>query len=83
MFALYLAGWPLERLHNYDSSWIGWSKDKKPADRQRAADDPGGGAGKSLVNGINQTVTTADQKNWRSRKEPICSRPLTSFFWDQ
>jgi 3-mercaptopyruvate sulfurtransferase SseA len=28
LFALYLAGWPLERLHNYDSSWIGWSKDK-------------------------------------------------------
>lgn len=28
LFALYLAGWPLEKLHNYDSSWIGWSKDK-------------------------------------------------------
>lgn len=28
IFALYLAGWPLEKLHNYDSSWIGWSKDK-------------------------------------------------------
>jgi thiosulfate/3-mercaptopyruvate sulfurtransferase len=28
LFALYLAGWPLEQLHNYDSSWIGWSKDK-------------------------------------------------------
>ena len=27
IFALYLAGWPLEKLHNYDSSWIGWSKD--------------------------------------------------------
>lgn len=27
LFSLYLAGWPLERLHNYDSSWIGWSKD--------------------------------------------------------
>ena len=27
LFALYLLGWPLERLHNYDSSWIGWSKD--------------------------------------------------------
>ncbi len=27
LFALYLAGWPLEKLHNYDSSWIGWSKD--------------------------------------------------------
>jgi thiosulfate/3-mercaptopyruvate sulfurtransferase len=28
LFALYLAGWPLEKLHNYDSSWIGWSRDK-------------------------------------------------------
>jgi len=28
LFSLYLAGWPLEKLHNYDSSWIGWSKDK-------------------------------------------------------
>lgn len=28
IFALYLSGWPLEKLHNYDSSWIGWSKDK-------------------------------------------------------
>jgi len=27
LFSLYLAGWPLEKLHNYDSSWIGWSKD--------------------------------------------------------
>jgi thiosulfate/3-mercaptopyruvate sulfurtransferase len=27
LFALYLAGWPLEKLHNYDSSWIGWSRD--------------------------------------------------------
>jgi thiosulfate/3-mercaptopyruvate sulfurtransferase len=27
IFALYLAGWPLEKLHNYDSSWIGWSRD--------------------------------------------------------
>lgn len=27
IFSLYLAGWPLEKLHNYDSSWIGWSKD--------------------------------------------------------
>ena len=27
IFALYLAGWPVEKLHNYDSSWIGWSKD--------------------------------------------------------
>jgi thiosulfate/3-mercaptopyruvate sulfurtransferase len=29
LFTLYLAGWPLEKLHNYDSSWIGWSKDNK------------------------------------------------------
>jgi thiosulfate/3-mercaptopyruvate sulfurtransferase len=28
LFTLYLAGWPLEKLHNYDSSWIGWSMDK-------------------------------------------------------
>jgi thiosulfate/3-mercaptopyruvate sulfurtransferase len=27
LFALYLSGWPLEKLHNYDSSWIGWSRD--------------------------------------------------------
>ncbi len=27
LFALYLSGWPMEKLHNYDSSWIGWSKD--------------------------------------------------------
>jgi thiosulfate/3-mercaptopyruvate sulfurtransferase len=27
LFALYLSGWDLEKLHNYDSSWIGWSKD--------------------------------------------------------
>jgi thiosulfate/3-mercaptopyruvate sulfurtransferase len=27
LFGLYLAGWPVEKLHNYDSSWIGWSKD--------------------------------------------------------
>lgn len=26
VFALYLAGWPLEKLRNYDSSWIGWSR---------------------------------------------------------
>lgn len=24
LFALYLAGWPLEHLHIFDSSWIGW-----------------------------------------------------------
>ena len=29
LFALYLAGWPLEKLHNHDSSWIGWSKDDR------------------------------------------------------
>lgn len=28
IFALYLSGWPLEKLHNYDSSWIGWSREK-------------------------------------------------------
>jgi thiosulfate/3-mercaptopyruvate sulfurtransferase len=27
IFALYLSGWPLAKLHNYDSSWIGWSRD--------------------------------------------------------
>ncbi len=27
LFTLYLAGWDIEKLHNYDSSWIGWSKD--------------------------------------------------------
>jgi thiosulfate/3-mercaptopyruvate sulfurtransferase len=27
VFALYLAGWPLKMLHNYDSSWIGWSRE--------------------------------------------------------
>lgn len=26
LFALYLAGWPIEKLRNYDSSWIGWSR---------------------------------------------------------
>jgi thiosulfate/3-mercaptopyruvate sulfurtransferase len=31
LFTLYLAGWPLEKLHNYDSSWIGWSKDNSLA----------------------------------------------------
>jgi 3-mercaptopyruvate sulfurtransferase SseA len=29
LFALYLAGWSLKKLHNYDSSWIGWSKDDR------------------------------------------------------
>jgi len=26
---LYALGWPLEKLYNYDSSWIGWSLDSK------------------------------------------------------
>ena len=25
LFSLYLMGWPLEKLHNYDGSWIEWS----------------------------------------------------------
>lgn len=31
IFTLYLAGWPLENLRNYDSSWIGWSRSTLPA----------------------------------------------------
>jgi len=31
LFALYLSGWPFEKLHNYDSSWIGWSKEDRLA----------------------------------------------------
>jgi thiosulfate/3-mercaptopyruvate sulfurtransferase len=27
IFVLYAMGWPIEKLHNYDDSWIGWSKD--------------------------------------------------------
>lgn len=27
LFTFYLLGYPLSKLHNYDSSWIGWSKD--------------------------------------------------------
>lgn len=27
LFTFYLMGYPLSKLHNYDSSWIGWSKD--------------------------------------------------------
>jgi thiosulfate/3-mercaptopyruvate sulfurtransferase len=27
LFTFYLMGWSLDKLHNYDSSWIGWSKD--------------------------------------------------------
>lgn len=30
IFALYLSGWPLESLRNYDSSWIGWSRSSLP-----------------------------------------------------
>ena len=42
LFALYLSGWQLEKLHNYDSSWIGWSKDTSlPLEAGVAsADDP-------------------------------------------
>jgi thiosulfate/3-mercaptopyruvate sulfurtransferase len=29
IIALYAMGWPIEKLHNYDDSWIGWSKDDK------------------------------------------------------
>ncbi len=28
LFTFYLLGWSLNKLHNYDSSWIGWSKDQ-------------------------------------------------------
>jgi thiosulfate/3-mercaptopyruvate sulfurtransferase len=28
IITLYAMGWPIENLHNYDSSWIGWSQDK-------------------------------------------------------
>lgn len=28
-FTLYALGWPPEKMHNYDDSWIGWSKDEK------------------------------------------------------
>ncbi len=27
IFTLYALGWPMDKIHNYDSSWIGWSKD--------------------------------------------------------
>jgi thiosulfate/3-mercaptopyruvate sulfurtransferase len=40
IFALYLSGWQLEKLHNYDSSWIGWSKD---ASLPMVAGDPTAG----------------------------------------
>ncbi|BCS54137.1 sulfurtransferase [Geobacter sp. SVR] len=47
LFALYLAGWPVERLHNYDSSWIGWSKDTRlPIASGPAAVPAGSGTGK-------------------------------------
>lgn len=29
IITLYAMGWPMENLHNYDSSWIGWSLDKR------------------------------------------------------
>lgn len=29
LFTLYALGWPPEKLHNYDDSWIGWSMDSK------------------------------------------------------
>ena len=29
IITLYALGWPISKLHNYDSSWIGWSKDEK------------------------------------------------------
>jgi thiosulfate/3-mercaptopyruvate sulfurtransferase len=29
IMTLYALGWPMKKLHNYDSSWIGWSKDDK------------------------------------------------------
>jgi thiosulfate/3-mercaptopyruvate sulfurtransferase len=28
IITLYALGWPMSKLHNYDSSWIGWSLDK-------------------------------------------------------
>ncbi len=27
IITLYAMGWPVENLHNYDSSWVGWSRD--------------------------------------------------------
>jgi thiosulfate/3-mercaptopyruvate sulfurtransferase len=31
---LYALGYPMEKLHNYDGSWIGWSKvDKLPLEK--------------------------------------------------
>jgi thiosulfate/3-mercaptopyruvate sulfurtransferase len=29
IFTLYALGWPMDKLHNYDGSWIAWSKDEK------------------------------------------------------
>ena len=26
---LYALGWPMDKLHNYDGSWIAWSMDEK------------------------------------------------------
>jgi thiosulfate/3-mercaptopyruvate sulfurtransferase len=28
MFAMYLLGWPVDKLHNFDGSWIAWSYNK-------------------------------------------------------
>ena len=30
LVSLYLAGFPLENLHNYDGSWIEWSRSAQP-----------------------------------------------------
>lgn len=29
IITLYAMGWPIEKIHNYDGSWIAWSKDEK------------------------------------------------------
>lgn len=29
IYTLYALGWPMDKLHNYDGSWIAWSKDEK------------------------------------------------------
>ena len=39
---LYALGWPMEKLHNYDGSWIGWSMDEQASHRERLpGHDPG------------------------------------------
>ena len=30
LVSLYLAGYPLDKLHNYDGSWIEWSRSREP-----------------------------------------------------